>query len=100
MLTLCVVCASIMSSPVAPQLRNFDVLPNIMCETSMLRAVDGIACEMKGMFKKIIKQFGLLPFNTAWEMFDSPSMLIPSNPAPLELFMATSEMVTLIVCTK
>ena len=25
---------------------------------------------MKGWFRKIIKQFGLLPFNVVWEMFD------------------------------
>ena len=56
--------------------------------------------EVEGMSRKIIKQFGLLPLNVVWEIFDSPSMLIPSNPAPVELLTATLDMVTLTVCRK
>ena len=50
--------------------------------------------------RKISMQFGLLPINSVWEMVESPSMLIPSNPAPVELLMVTLEMVTLTVCRK
>ena len=55
---------------------------------------------MEGMSKNISKQFGLLPLNVECKMFDSPSMLTPSSPAPMELLMSTSEMVTFIVCKK
>ena len=60
----------------------------------------GIACEVEGISRKNSKQFGLLPVNTLWEIFENPSMLIPTNPTSLELLMSTSEMVTLIVLRK
>ena len=66
----------------------------------MLKIVGKMISEVEGMSRKIIRQFGLLPLNVVWEIFDSPSMLIPSNSAPVELFMVTSEMVTLTVCRK
>ena len=66
----------------------------------MLRTVGKIASEVEGTSRNINKQFGLLPLIVVWEIVDSPSMLIPSNPAPVELFMATLDMVTLTVCRK
>ena len=66
----------------------------------MLKTVGGKTSEVEEMSRKTIKQFGLLLLNTVWEMFDSPSMLTPSSPAPVELLMVTSEMVTLTVCRK
>jgi len=48
----------------------------------------------------MIKQFGLLPLSTVWEMFDSPNMLTPIIPVPVELLIFTSDMATLIVFRK
>jgi len=44
---------------------------------------------------KISKQLGSLPLNVVWEMFECSDMLIPSNPAPEELLITTSEMICL-----
>ena len=51
--------------------------------------------EVEGKSMKISKQFGLFPLNVVWEMFECPNMLIPSNPAPEELLITISEMITL-----
>ena len=40
-----------------------------------LKIVGGKKSEVEEMSRNTIKQFGLLPLNTVWEMFDSPSML-------------------------
>jgi len=56
--------------------------------------------EVEGKSMKISKQFGLLPLNVVWEMFECPNMLIPSNPAPEDSLTTTSEMITLYVCRK
>ena len=50
--------------------------------------------------RNIIKQFGLLLLNTVCEIVETPNMLIPSNPAPVELLIFTSEMSTLVVLRK
>ena len=91
-------CASVMVSP-ATLLQEL-VLPNIICEFTIVRRVGGLICEVEGKSVKISKQLGLLPLSVVWEMFECPNMLIPSNPAPEELLITTCEMITLYVCRK
>ena len=100
----CVVCASVALSPCSRcwqwQFFCTSLLKKNICKSTMLRTVGKITSEVEGMSRKINKQFGLLPLIIVWEIVDSPSMLIPSNPAPVELLMATLDMVTLTVCRK